>query len=107
MADKIRKAIQQMNYQPNMIAKRLKSGKTNTIGLIIADISNPFFSNIARIIEEEAKKEGYVVIFGSSDESAAKQEDLINVFLNRQVDAFILTPAAGTESQIKHVKKRG
>lgn len=107
MAEKIRKAIEQMKYQPNMIAKSLKSGKTNTIGLIVADISNPFFSNIARIIEEEAKKEGYVVIFGSSDESASKQEDLMNVFLNRQVDAFILTPAAGTETQIRAVKKRG
>lgn len=107
MADKIRKAVEQLKYQPNMIAKSLKSGKTNTIGLIVADISNPFFSNIARIIEDEAKKEGYVVIFGSSDESDEKQEDLINVFLNRQVDAFILSPAAGTESQIKLLQKKG
>jgi LacI family transcriptional regulator len=107
MADKIRKAVVQLKYQPNLIAKSLKSGKTNTIGLIVADISNPFFSNIARIIEDEAKKEGYVVIFGSSDESDTKQEDLINVFLNRQVDAFILSPAAGTESQIRLLKKRG
>jgi LacI family transcriptional regulator len=107
MADKIRKAVEQLKYQPNMIAKSLKSGRTNTIGLIVADISNPFFSNIARIIEDEAKKQGYVVIFGSSDESDKKQEDLINVFLNRQVDAFILSPAAGTESQIRLLRKKG
>lgn len=107
MADKIRKAAEDLKYQPNMIAKSLKSGKTNTIGLIVADISNPFFSNIARIIEDEAQKEGYVVIFGSSDESDKKQQDLITVFLNRQVDAFILSPAAGTENQIKLLKKRG
>ena len=106
MAEKIRKAIAELNYQPNLIAKSLKSGRTNTIGLIVADISNPFFSNIARIIEDEAQKHGYVVIFGSSDESAKKSKDLVDVFLNRQVDAFIIAPAAGTEKQIKALQKR-
>ena len=106
MAEKIRKAALKLNYQPNFIARSLKSGKTNTIGLIVADISNPFFSNLARIIEDEAKKYGYIVIFGSSDESAEKSADLIDVFLNRQVDAFIIAPAAKTEKQIKRLKER-
>jgi LacI family transcriptional regulator len=104
MAKKIRKAAIKLNYQPNFIAKSLKSGKTNTIGLIVADISNPFFSNIARIIEDEARKLGYVVIFGSSDESAEKSQALIDVFFNRQVDAFIIAPAEHTEDQIKKLK---
>jgi LacI family transcriptional regulator len=106
MTKKIRKAVIKLNYQPNFIAKSLKSGKTNTIGLIVADISNPFFSNIARIIEDEARKLGYVVIFGSSDESAEKSQSLIDVFLNRQVDAFIIAPAEHTENQIKKLKSR-
>ncbi|MGN6531652.1 MAG: LacI family DNA-binding transcriptional regulator [Ginsengibacter sp.] len=106
IAKKIRKAAIKLNYQPNFIAKSLKSGKTNTIGLIVADISNPFFSNIARIIEDEARKLGYVVIFGSSDESAEKSQGLIDVFLNRQVDAFIIAPAEHTENQIKRLKSR-
>src|SRR5690349_23944578 len=82
-------------------------GKTKTIGLIVADISNPFFSTIARIIEDEAKKHGYVVIFGSSDESADKQLDLIDVFSTRLVDAFIIAPAAGTNKQIQNIINRG
>ena len=106
MAHRIRKAAEELNYKPNLIAKSLKSGKSNTIGLIVADISNPFFSNVARIIEDEAKKYGYVVIFGSSDESAEKSADLIDVFLNRQVDAFIIAPAVHTEAQIKRLKER-
>lgn len=106
MAKKIRKAAIELNYQPNLIAKSLKMGKTKTIGLIVADISNPFFSSIARIIEDEAKKHGYVVIFGSSDESADKQLDLIDVFSTRLVDAFIIAPAAGTEDQITNIAKR-
>ena len=107
MANKIRKAAIELNYQPNLIAKSLKMGKTKTIGLIVADISNPFFSSIARIIEDEAKKHGYVVIFGSSDESADKQLDLIDVFSTRLVDAFIIAPTAGTEKQIKSIINRG
>lgn len=107
MAKKIRKAAAELNYQPNLIAKGLKMGQTKTIGLIVADISNPFFSSIARIIEDEAKKHGYVVIFGSSDESADKQSDLIDVFLTRLVDAFVIAAAAGTEGQIKNIITRG
>jgi LacI family transcriptional regulator len=107
MANKIRSAVIELNYQPNQIAKSLKSGKTNTIGLIVADISNPFFSSIARIIEDEARKQGYIVIFGSSDESAEKSQDLLNAFQNRQVDAFIIAPVENTEKQIKALQKTG
>ena len=107
MVKKIRKAAEELNYQPNLIAKSLKMGKTKTIGLIVADISNPFFSSIARIIEDEAKKHGYVVIFGSSDERSNKQLDLIDVFLTRLVDAFIIAPVAGTEEQIENIINRG
>lgn len=105
MVKKIRQAVIDLNYQPNLIAKSLKSGITKTIGLIVADISNPFFSAIARIIEDEARNLGYVVIFGSNDESAEKSQELINVFLNRQVDAFIIAPAANTENQILALQK--
>jgi len=105
IAEKIREAALALKYKPNLIAQSLKSGKTNTIGLIVADISNPFFSTIARIIEDEAKKHGYIVIFGSSDESAEKSQDLIDVFLNRQVDAFIIAPAADTGDQVHRLKE--
>jgi len=89
MAEKIRQAAIQLNYRPNLIARSLQSGKTNTLGLIVADISNPFFSHIARIIEDEAKRSGYTVIFGSSDESVEKSQALLDAFLNRQVDALM------------------
>lgn len=102
----IRNMLQEMGYQPNQIAKSLKGGKTHTIGLIVADISNSFFSHIARIIEDEARKHGYVVIFGSNDENADKSKDLIQALLNRQVDAFIIAPAANTEAQLQELQQQ-
>jgi LacI family transcriptional regulator len=106
IALKIKRIASELNYQPNHLAKSLKSGKTFTIGLIIADISNPFFANIARIVEDEAKKSGYTVIIGSSDENAEKSWDLINVLLNRQVDGFIIVSSEDTEGQIRFLKEK-
>ena len=104
VAKKVRKVAKELNYQPNQIAKSLKSGRTYTIGLIVADISNPFFAQIARIIEDEAAKLGYTVIFGSSDEKSKKSWDLIQLLLNRQVDGFILAPTEGSEAQVQYLK---
>ncbi|HVW60685.1 MAG TPA: LacI family DNA-binding transcriptional regulator [Puia sp.] len=106
MAEKIRQAAAELNYRPNLIARSLQSGKTNTLGLIVADISNPFFSHIARIIEDEAKKAGYTVIFGSSDENVEKSQALMDALLNRQVDALIIAPAEFTEEQLKALQKK-
>ncbi len=106
IAGKIREIARKLNYQPNHIARSLKSGRSYTIGLVVADISNPFFANIARTIEDEAKRNNYTVIFGSSDENADKSWDLINVLLNRQVDGLIMTPTEGSEQQIKQLKER-
>jgi LacI family transcriptional regulator len=105
VAATIRQAAEDMNYRPNQIARSLKSQKTFTIGLIVADIANPFSSQIARIIEDEAKNYGYSVIFGSSDESAKKTSDLIKLFLDRQVDGLIIAMPEHTEEQVQYLKK--
>lgn len=99
-SEKIRQAAQELNYKPNSIAKSLKLQKTCTIGLIVADISNPFSAYLARIIEDDVQKLGYTLIIGSSDENPVKSQRLIETFLNRQVDGFIITPVAGSEQQI-------
>ena len=70
IALRIREVAHQLNYRPNQIAKSLKTSKTFTLGLIVADISNPFSSTLARIVEDEANKFNYTVIFGSSSREA-------------------------------------
>ncbi|GAB3414439.1 LacI family DNA-binding transcriptional regulator [Niabella aquatica] len=104
VADKIRKTAKKLQYQPNQIAKSLKTRRTFTIGLVVADIANPFSSSLARIIEDEGAKYGYTVIFGSSDEDINRFEKLIHTFLNRQVDGLILLPPEGAEEQITRLK---
>jgi LacI family transcriptional regulator len=106
IASKIKQLAKELNYQPNHLAKSLQSGKTHTIGLIIADISNPFFANIARVVEDEAKRNGYTVIIGSSDENAEKSRDLLDVLINRQVDGFIIVSSEHSEPQIHYLNER-
>lgn len=105
VAQKIRDTAKELNYFTNQIAKSLKTNKTFTIGLIVSDIANPFSSSLARIIEDEAEKSNYTVIFGSSDEIADRSCKLINVLLNRQVDGFIIASAENAESQLLYLKE--
>ena len=100
VAQKIRDTAQALNYRTNQIAKSLKTSKTFTIGLIVADIANPFSSGLARIIEDEADRKNYTVLFGSSDENVEKFEKLVDIFLNRQVDGLIIAPPENTEKQL-------
>ena len=67
MTLKVMELAKSLNYKPNYLAKSLRTGKSNTIALIVADISNPFFAKIARYVEIEASKYNYKVIFGNSD----------------------------------------
>jgi LacI family transcriptional regulator len=106
IASRIREVAQKLNYRPNQIAKSLKTSKTYTIGLIVADISNPFSSTLARIVEDEVNKFNYTVIFGSSDENAQKAERVVDTLLNRQVDGLIISPPAQSEKLIRDLQKQ-
>lgn len=106
-AAKIKQAAKEMGYQTNQIAKSLKSNKTQTIGLIVADISNPFSGSITRIIEDEAKKSNYTLLFGSADEDCEKAADLINLLLNRQVEGFIIAAPDGFDNYLLSLKGQG
>lgn len=88
--EKILDYVREVNYQPNQIAKSLKKGKTNTIGYLVPDISNPFYAKIGRLIEDLLAEKGYHLIIGSTDEKQEKEDSLLNMFVNRQVDGLIL-----------------
>ena len=100
LCKKVKKVAKELNYRPNQLAKGLRTGRTNTIGLIIADIANPFFGKLGREIEREAARKGYRVIFSSSDESAEKSKQQIEMLMQGQVDGFIISPPMDSEEQI-------
>ena len=101
MAITIKAIAKELNFKPHYLARSLRSGKSFTIGLVIADISNPFFANIARVVENEAKRFGYTVFYGSSDEDAETSFDLIDMLHNRSVDGFIIVPTENSQSKIR------
>ena len=89
-----------LGYKPNQMAKALRTGKSGVLGLIVADIANPFFANIARSIENEAEKFGYQVMFASSDEDLEKFTKLGEAFIGRQVDGLIIVPVIDSQDII-------
>lgn len=99
-AQRILKIAHEMNYQPNLAAKSLRGGKTKTIGLVVSDISNPFFSQLARVLEDEATKRGYTVLFGSSDEDKDKMNHIVGNLINKGVDGLIIVPCENSEKSI-------
>lgn len=87
---KILDYVKKVDYHPNQIAKSLKQGQTNTIGYLVPDISNPFFAKIGRLLEDYFWEKGYHLLIGSTDENKDKETQVLNMFVNRQVDALIV-----------------
>ncbi len=98
---KILDYVKKVGYSPNQIAKSLRTGKTNIIGMLVEDISDPFFSSISRGIESIAYQHHYKIFFASTENDTEKTKALIKVFRERQVDGYIIAPAPGIEDEVK------
>lgn len=92
------------NYVPNQLARGLSRGKSETIGLIIPNISDTFYAKIAGFIEKKAKERGYTVVFSSSNEDPKKEAELIRSMLNRQVEGLIIASTQQNKQEIRSLK---
>ncbi|PTM59803.1 LacI family DNA-binding transcriptional regulator [Desmospora activa] len=90
-------AVKKLNYQPNAIARSLKQDKTNTIGVVVPDIANPYFMKIAKAIEDTVSNSGYNLIFCSFDEDSEKERELLTVMYEKRVDAIVLATSGESE----------
>lgn len=88
---RVLETARKLKYQPNQLARGLRTGKTQTIGLIVTDLSNVFYAKIAREVEKRALQFGYTVIVCSSDENPETETRLIHMLMNKQVDGIILS----------------
>jgi LacI family transcriptional regulator len=96
--------IEKINYKPNQLAQSLRTGESKILVFMVEDISNQFFSKLARIFEDLAYKDGYKVLFCSNDNDDKKSIELIDLFNDRQVDGFVIIPSAGIQSKIKKLQ---
>lgn len=102
---KIKKVIEKLNYNPNSIARSLVLKKSNTIGLIIPDISNPFFPEVSKAIEKEFKKFGYHIIFCNTGNTVEGEKEALKTIKSRQVDGIVLSLSRSNESELLQLKE--
>jgi LacI family transcriptional regulator len=90
---RVEAAIVNLGYVPNRLASGLRSKRTNSLALILTDITNPFFTTIARGVEDIASERGYNVIFCNTDESVSKEWMYLQLLMEKRVDGILLVPA--------------
>lgn len=103
--EKVEKAIKELGYVPNSAARSLTSNQTKTLGLILTDISNPFFSKLARGAEDAAMEMGYRVLMSNTDEDKVKEKSYIDMMISARVDGVLIAPTSDqTLDQINRLK---
>lgn len=90
--------VKKLNYQPNIIAQTLAGNKTNVIGVILPEISNPFYAEILGAIENEASYQGYSILLSCTEKNLEKEKSILNTLKSRKVDGIITIPVSITNS---------
>jgi LacI family transcriptional regulator len=103
---RVEAAIADLEYVPNVLARSLRSRRTNTLALILSDISNPFWTTVARGVEDAASDAGFNVILCNTDESEVEQDKYLRVLLQKQVDGVLLVPARSALEPIQFVQSQ-
>ncbi len=101
----ILRIIEENNYQPSNIARALTKKRSNIIGVVIEDLANPFFTEIARGIESVLHKNGYIMFLTSSNWDREKEQEIVNKLYHHQIDGLLITPII-TETEIFKMLKR-
>ena len=91
---RVEAAILELNYITNALGPSLRSKRTQTLAVVLSDITNPFWTTVARGIEDTANLNGYHLIIGNTDESQEKQNDYLTFLMKKQVDGFLVVPAS-------------
>ena len=108
LAARVERAIRQLGYEPNDMARQLRRGQlTQTIGLLVDDLANPFFAVLARAVEDAAMLRSCVVLIGSSNDSLPREREVLSAFLARRVDGLVLVPVAGSHRFLQHQQALG
>jgi LacI family fructose operon transcriptional repressor len=96
LRERVMKAVEELDYRPNRVARSLRNQQSNTIGLIVADIRNPFFSSLSRAVEDKAYREGVNVFLCNTDEDPHKETIYLNLMRDENVAGVIFSPTETT-----------
>lgn len=94
---RVEEAIEKTGYRRNVVARALAAGRTNTVGLSISALTNPYFGSLVHAVERALSDAGYVLIVGDSHDEAESEKRVVDSLLGRKVDGMIVAPAAGSE----------
>src|SRR5919106_6147252 len=107
-AARVGDAIDELGFQRNDLARTLRQGRSSgTLGLVIEDVANPFYSAIAQAVEAAARARGFMLITGSCEEDADRERELVQALLRRRVDALLLVPASRDHAYLARVLGAG
>lgn len=106
---RVQHAVKELGYRPSRVARRLRleSGLSHMLGLVIPDIQNPFFADLARGVEDIAQANGYTVIVNNSDEDSAKQKLCLETLRTESVDGVIVPPVREKDGDIDELAESG
>lgn len=105
--ERVRAAIDELGYVRNDAARQLRAGRSTTVGLVVLDVRNPFFTDVARGAEDEAARSGLSVILGNSDEDGVREAGYLDLFEEQRVHGVLISPFGDIEDRLRRLKARG
>ncbi|MEY4658015.1 MAG: hypothetical protein RL466_828 [Actinomycetota bacterium] len=106
-AKRVLQVIEEMGYNPNGYVKQMSAGHSRTLGLVVPNVSNPFFAEVARGVEDVAAKKNYAVFICNTNESNQREERFMSVLIEQMVKGVLITPTSLKPGHIKMLKERG
>lgn len=103
---RVEAAVAELGYVPNTLGLSLRFKRTQTLALVVTDITNPFFTSMARGVEDLASQHGFSTILCNTDESEAKQADYLTILMQKRVDGVLLVPARSAADPIRWLQHR-
>ncbi|WP_316822315.1 LacI family DNA-binding transcriptional regulator [Pedobacter gandavensis] len=107
ISKKILDTAKEIGYEPNRMAIGLRTGMSKVIGLVVENIGGPFFGEMSKVIEAEAEKSGYRIIYCSTDNNVQKGKDVMRMLMQQSVDGYIITPLKGLEDEVQKLIDHG
>jgi LacI family transcriptional regulator len=104
---RVQAAIKQLGFIRNESARQLRAGRSRTIGLVVLDVANPFFTDVARGVEDEASASGLAVILCNSDDQQAKETHYLELLEEHRVQGILITPVTGAHERLARLQRRG